>query len=152
MRIEGVSVMMHQNRVVPRYRYDRPCQSHYGFGGDFLFVLDLIIVASFEDFEKLDIRVGQILSSVALDDGKYSTHVLMIDFGDDLGIKKSCARLTKYDHDELVERRVVAVVNFEPRQIGKHMSEALVLGVVDEEGECDLLSVDRTPPLGGKIS
>lgn len=108
--------------------------------------------ASIEDFEKLDIRVGRVLEVVPFPEGKYSTHVLMVDFGEPLGSKKSLARLTpNYEGDELLGRLVLCVVNFPPRQIGKHQSEVLTLGVPDEQGNVVLLRPDRDVPLGGRL-
>jgi tRNA-binding protein len=103
------------------------------------------------DFEKIDIRVGKVLEASLLDDGKYSTHKLLIDFGEEIGQKKSCARLLHYQCDGLVGRQVLAVVNFPPRQIGKSMSEVLVIGVPREDGEVSLAQPDSEVPLGGKL-
>lgn len=109
-------------------------------------------VATFEDFEKIDIRVGIVTEITPFTGGKYSTHILMIDFGRELGVKKSLARLTpNYDGPELVRRQVLCVVNFPPRQIGKHLSEVLTLGVPDEEGNVVLIGPDRDVPVGGQL-
>jgi len=109
-------------------------------------------VATFEDFEKIDIRVGIVTEITPFAGGKYSTHILMIDFGRELGVKKSLARLTpNYDGPELVRRQVLCVVNFPPRQIGKHLSEVLTLGVPDEEGNVVLIGPDRDVPVGGQL-
>ena len=76
----------------------------------------------------------------------------MIDFGSDLGVKKSLARLTpNYDGPELVGRQVLCVVNFPPRQIGKHQSEVLTLGVPDSDGNVVLIGPDRAVPVGGRM-
>jgi tRNA-binding protein len=104
-----------------------------------------------EDFEKVDIRVGKIVEASLLDDGKYSTHKLLIDFGEEIGQKKSCARLIHYECDELIDRQVLAVANFPPRQIGKSMSEVLVIGVPREDGEVSLAQLDSEVPLGGAL-
>ena len=91
---------------------------------------DDIEMVTFEDFEKLDIRVGKVVKVTPFPEGKYSTHVLLIDFGAELGEKKSLAKLTpNYEGDEVIGRQVLCVVNFPPRQIGKHQSEVLMLGV-----------------------
>ena len=104
------------------------------------------------DFEKLDIRVGCVIEATPYPEGKYSTHVSIIDCGAELGLKKSLARLApNYSGSELVGRQVVCVVNFAPRQIGKHKSEILTLGVPDEGGNTALLRPDRDVPLGGKL-
>ena len=108
--------------------------------------------ATTEDFEKLDIRVGQVLGVQPFPEGRYSTHILLIDFGPELGTKKSLAKLApNYTGPELVGSQVLAVVNFPPRQIGKHLSEVLTLGVPDENGNVVLLRPDQDVPLGGKL-
>ncbi|MBD3329566.1 tRNA-binding protein [Candidatus Dojkabacteria bacterium] len=106
---------------------------------------------SYEDFKEINIRVGKILDAKILENGKYSTHKLKIDFGSELGLKKSCARLVNYEIDDLIGRFIVAVVNFPPKQIGTNISEVLVLGVPDLRGECSLLKPDAKVPLGGKM-
>lgn len=109
-------------------------------------------IATFEDFEKLDIRVGRVVEVEPFPEGRYSTHILMIDFGPDLGTKKSLAKLApNYQGSELLGRQVLAVVNFPPRQIGKHLSEVLTLGVQDESGNVVLIRPDRDMPVGGKL-
>ncbi len=91
---------------------------------------------------------GQIGAS----EGRYSTHILLIDFGPELGLKKSLAKLTpNYEGEELLGRQVLCVVNFPPRQIGKHRSEVLTLGVPDEVGNVVLLRPERDVPLGGRL-
>lgn len=105
-----------------------------------------------EDFEKLDIRVGRVVEVVPFPEGQYSTHVLKIDFGPSLGTKKSLAKLApNYEGGELVGEFVLAVVNFPPRQIGKHQSEVLTLGVPDEKGNVVLVRPDAEVPLGGRL-
>jgi tRNA-binding protein len=105
-----------------------------------------------EDFEKLDIRVGRVMEVVPFPEGRYSTHVLRIDFGPPLGVKKSLAKLApNYEGNELVGKLVLAVVNFPPRQIGKHQSEVLTLGVPDEQGNVVLVRPDAEVPLGGRL-
>ncbi len=105
-----------------------------------------------EDFEKIDIRVGIVTEITPFTSGNYSTHILMIDFGRELGVKKSLARLApNYDGPELVGRQVLCVVNFSPRQIGKHLSEVLTLGVPDDQGNVVLIRPDQNVPLGGKL-
>ncbi|QQR83059.1 tRNA-binding protein [Candidatus Peregrinibacteria bacterium] len=108
-------------------------------------------MATIEDFETLDIRVGTVVEAELLEDGKYSTHKLKIDFGEDLGIKKSCARLTHYTVDDLIGRQVLAVVNFPPRQVGKAMSEVLTLGVPRADGECALIQPDQDVEPGVRL-
>jgi len=109
-------------------------------------------MASLEDFERLDIRVGVVTEVLPFTGGKYSTHILKIDFGPELGVKKSLARLApNYDGPELAGRQVLCVVNFPPRQIGKHLSEVLTLGAPDQEGNVVLISPDRDVPPGGRL-
>ena len=105
-----------------------------------------------DDFERLDVRVGKIIGVTPFPEGRYSSHILRIDCGPELGTKKSLARLTpNYENEELLGRQVLCVVNFPPRQIGKHQSEVLTLGVPDESGHVVLLRPDRDVPLGGRL-
>ena len=109
-------------------------------------------MATLEDFEKLDIRIGRVTEATPFPEGKFSSHVLLIDFGVELGVKKSLAKLTpNYNGEEVVGRQVLCVVNFPLRQIGKHQSEVLTLGVPDEQGNVILLRPDQDVPLGGKL-
>ncbi len=108
--------------------------------------------ATFEDFEKLDIRVGRVIDVQPFPEGRYSTHILMIDFGLELGTKKSLAKLApNYAGPELVGRQVLAIVNFPPRQIGRHRSEVLTLGVPDGHGNVVLIQPDQDVLIGGKL-
>lgn len=105
-----------------------------------------------DDFQNVDIRVGKIVSVEPFPEGKYSSHILQIDFGPDLGTKKSLAKLKPlYEGPELIGTQVMAVVNFPPRQIGKHLSEVLTLGVPDADGNAVLLHPEREVPLGGAL-
>jgi len=107
---------------------------------------------AFEDFERVDIRIGTILIAEAFPEARKPAYKLTIDFGPAIGVKKSSAQVTKhYGLDELVGRRVAAVVNFPPRQIGPVMSEVLCLGFPDAEGGVVLVDVDRDVPNGGKL-
>ena len=109
-------------------------------------------LAAIEEFEKLDIRVGEVVEVTPFPEAKYSTHVLIVDFGPELGRKKSLARLAaNYDGPELLGRQVLCVVNFPPRQIGRHRSECLTLGVPDERGEAVLISPHKLVPSGGRL-
>jgi tRNA-binding protein len=109
-------------------------------------------IVSFDDFKKIDLRVGRVVEVQDFSEGRYSTHVLKLDFGDEIGIKKSLARLSpNYQGEELVGQYVVAVVNFPPRQIGKHQSEVLVLGVPDANENVVLLRPDRSVPPGRSV-
>jgi tRNA-binding protein len=103
------------------------------------------------DFDKVDIRVGRILSAEPLQGARKPAYKLSIDFGE-LGTRQSSAQVTAlYRPEELVGRHVVAVTNFAPKRIAGFKSEVLVLGAPDESGEVVLLSPDRTVPLGGRI-
>ena len=109
-------------------------------------------MATLEQFEKIDVRVGTVVEVTPFPEGKVSTHVLSVDFGRELGRKKSLARLTpNYQGPELVGRQVLCVVNFPPRQIGRHRSEVLTLGVPDEQGHVVLIGPDWNVPLGGRL-
>jgi tRNA-binding protein len=107
---------------------------------------------AFADFEKVDMRVGRIVRAEPFPEARKPAYKLLIDFGLDLGMRRSSAQLTKrYTRDELEGRLVVAVVNFPPRQIGPFMSEVLTLGVPDEEGTVVLLVPDKRVPIGGRM-
>lgn len=106
---------------------------------------------SFSDFEKLDIRVGKIIAAENLPNAQHTTHKLTIDFGPEIGTKVSGARLVRYTHEELLGKRVLAVVNLPQKQIGSLKSEVLTLGVPDGKGECRLIVPDKEVPLGGKL-
>jgi tRNA-binding protein len=107
---------------------------------------------SFAEFQKVDIRVGRIVEVLEFPEARKPAYKLRIDFGAGLGIRKSSAQLTKhYSKATLLNRLVVAVVNFPPRQIGPFMSEVLTLGVPDAEGAVVLLTPEREVPLGGRM-
>jgi tRNA-binding protein len=106
----------------------------------------------FEDFMKVDVRVGQVLAAEPFPEARKPAYKLTIDFGPDVGVKKSSAQITvHYTRAELVGRKVAAVVNFPPRQIGPFMSEVLTLGFPDAAGEVVLIGVDREVPVGGRL-
>ena len=106
----------------------------------------------YEDFLKVDIRVGIITRAEPFPEARKPAIKLWLDFGPEVGAKKSSAQITRhYTPETLVGRRVVAVVNFPARQIGKVLSEVLVLGVPDADGEVVLLVPDRNVPLGGRM-
>ncbi|UXN04826.1 tRNA-binding protein [Bartonella sp. HY406] len=109
-------------------------------------------VIDFADFEKVDIRVGKIIEAETFPQARKPAYKLLIDFGADIGFKKSSAQITShYQLDDLVGKLVLAVVNFPPRQIGPFMSEVLTLGLPDEKGDVVLLTPDKTVPLGGRM-
>ena len=107
---------------------------------------------TFDDFLKVDIRVGEIVRAEPYPEARKPAFKLWVNFGEDLGEKKSSAQITRhYDPDSLVGKKVMAVVNFPPRQIGKVMSEVLVLGVPDDDNEVVLLTPDKDVPVGGRL-
>ena len=106
----------------------------------------------FDDFMKVDIRVGTIVEAAPFPEARKPAIKLMVDFGPDIGVKKSSAQITvHYTPEELVGRQVVAVVNFPPRQIGPMRSEVLTLGIPDENGEVVLLGPGHAVPNGGRM-
>ena len=106
----------------------------------------------FDDFLKVDIRVGRIVAAEAFPQARKPAFRLTIDFGPDIGVKRSSAQITvNHALDQLVGTQVLAVVNFPPRQIGPFMSEVLTLGVPDENGEVMLIRPDRDVPIGGRL-
>jgi tRNA-binding protein len=107
---------------------------------------------AFDDFLKVDIRVGTVVTAEPFPQARKPAYKLTIDFGPEIGVKKSSAQITKYYAlDQLAGKQVVAVVNFPPRQIGPFMSEVLTLGVPDAEGEVVLLHPSLAVPDGGRM-
>ena len=108
-------------------------------------------MATFDDFMKLDIRVGTILAAEEFEKAKKPAYQLKIDFGDEIGIKKSSAQITEvYKIEDLIGKQVLAVVNFPPRQIADFMSEVLVLGTYSKDGVV-LITPDRQVKNGDKL-
>ena len=109
-------------------------------------------MTTIEDFNKIDIRVGRIIEVENFPEAKRPTYKLKIDFGKEIGIKKSCAQLVKnYSKEDLVGKNVLGVVNFPPRQIGPAVSEVLTLGVPDLNCECVLIHPEREVEIGVRL-
>lgn len=107
---------------------------------------------AYDDFAKVDIRVGRITRAEPFPEARKPAYKLWVDFGPEIGEKRSSAQITRhYSLDGLIGRQVLGVVNFPPRQIGKVMSEVLILGLPDAEGEVVLLAPEREVPLGGRM-
>ena len=107
---------------------------------------------SYDDFAAVDIRVGRITRAEPFPEARKPAIKLWVDFGGEIGEKRSSAQITRhYTPEGLIGRQVLAVVNFPPRQIGKVMSEVLVLGLPDSDGEVVLIAPDHVVPLGGRM-
>jgi tRNA-binding protein len=106
---------------------------------------------SFDDFLKVDMRVGRVVAVDDFPEARKPAWKLTIDFGPEVGVKRSSAQITNYAREELEGRLVVAVVNFPPRRIGPFESEVLCLGATDEQGHVILLAPDTPVPLGARI-
>ena len=108
-------------------------------------------MATFEQFLEIDMRAGRVLAVDEFPEARKPAWKLRVDFGPEIGEKRSSAQISHYTREDLEGRLVVAVVNFPPRQIGPFMSEVLVLGLPDEEGRVTLLQPDSDVPLGGRV-
>ncbi|MCX7301793.1 MAG: tRNA-binding protein [Rhodobacterales bacterium] len=107
---------------------------------------------TFDDFLKVDVRVGRITRAEPYPEARKPAIKLWVDFGGALGEKRSSAQITRhYEPETLIGRQVLAVVNFPPRQIGKFVSEVLVLGLPDENGDIILIGPERDVPVGGRL-
>jgi tRNA-binding protein len=107
---------------------------------------------TYQDFEKVDIRVGEIIKVEDFPEARNPAYKLTIDFGLEIGIKRSSVQITKhYTKEELVGKQVIGVVNFPPKQIGPFISEVLTLGLPDENGDVVLLMPTKKVPKGGKM-
>ena len=107
---------------------------------------------TYADFEQVDIRVGRITRAEPFPEARKPAYKLWVDFGAEIGDKRSSAQITvHYTLEELVGRQVLAVVNFPPRQIGKVLSEVLVLGLPDADGQVVLIGPGQDVPIGGKL-
>jgi tRNA-binding protein len=109
------------------------------------------VTITFDDFLAVDMRVGRVTAVEDFPEARKPAWKLTIDFGEEIGVKRSSAQIRNYERDALEGRLVVAVVNFPPRQIGPFMSEVLCLGAADTEGNVILLSPDADVPLGSRI-
>ena len=107
---------------------------------------------TYDDFARLDIRVGAVVAAEPIPEARRPAYKLTIDFGPEIGLKRSSAQITQhYTPEMLIGMQVAAVVNFPPKQIGKVRSEVLVLGFPDDEGEVVLVKPERGVPLGGRL-
>jgi tRNA-binding protein len=107
---------------------------------------------SWDDFTKVDMRVGRVVAVEDFPEARRPAWKLRIDFGPELGVRRSSAQITNYSREELEDSLVVGVVNFPPRQIGPVRSEALVLGAVEDDGTVTILRPAGDPPLGTRIA
>lgn len=107
---------------------------------------------SFDDFLQVDVRVGTIVDVQEFPEARKPAFKLWVDFGADIGTRKTSAQITKhYAAEDLIGRQVAAVLNFPPKQVGKFMSEILVLGFPDSDGEVVLIGIDHEVPNGGRL-
>jgi tRNA-binding protein len=107
---------------------------------------------AFQDFTKVELRAGKVIEALDFPEARKPAYKLKIDFGPEIGIKKSSAQITKhYTKEQLLGRMVMAVVNFPPKQVGPFMSECLTVGVHDANGDVVLVSIEKDVPLGAKL-
>ena len=105
-----------------------------------------------ENFANLDLRVGQILSAEVFEEAKKPAYILKIDFGNDIGVKKTSAQITNYQLDELIGVRCIGVINLGDKQIGPIISQCLILGSINDNGDVLLLQPSPEADLGDKVS
>ncbi len=105
-----------------------------------------------ENFQELDIRVGKIISVEEFPEIKKPSYILNIDFGDEVGTKKTSAQITNYSIENLIGKKCIAVINLGEKQIGRIMSQCLILGSIDNKGNVLLVNPDKNASLGDKIS
>lgn len=108
-------------------------------------------MATIEEFDRIDMRVGRVIEVADFPEARRPAWKLRVDFGPEIGEKRSSAQITNYSREELEGRMVIGVVNFPPRQIGPVVSEVLVVGVPDEQGRVILLQPSSEVPLGGRV-
>jgi len=108
-------------------------------------------MATIKDYQKLDIRVGKIVDVEMLPEPKHATHKIFVDFGKEIGKKISVGRFVNYTKDDLIGKLILGVVNLEPKQIGKNISEILLLGAPDSKRECILAIPEKDVEIGVKI-
>ena len=114
--------------------------------------MQIVSTINYSDFQQVDIRVGTVIKADSFPEARKPAFKLLVDFGPDIGKRKTSAQITtNYKIDRLVGRQVAAVINFSPKQIGPFMSECLLLGFPDEQGEVVLISADKKVPNGGKL-
>jgi tRNA-binding protein len=110
------------------------------------------VTITYDDFLKVDIRVGTIVDAQPFPEARRPAFKLWVDFGDEIGVKKTSAQITRhYELAALKGRQVAAVVNFPPKQIGKFMSEVLVVGFPDADGDVVMVGIDHPAPNGGRL-
>jgi len=129
------------------------CRSSAGLSSDGLPRMEIdVSEISFDDFQRVDVRVGTVVDAQSFPEARRPAIKLWVDFGDAIGVRKTSAQLTVYyTPEQLVGRQVAAVVNFPPKQVGKFMSEILVLGFPDADGAVVLLNIDKPVPNGGRL-
>jgi tRNA-binding protein len=109
------------------------------------------MIIQFQDFEKIDVRIGTIIEVHDFPEARKPAYQLLIDFGPEIGTKRSSAQVTQYSKNELVGKQVIGVINFAPKKIGPFVSEVLTLAVPDNQGRAVLLHPTHSVPTGGKL-